>query len=84
MHVFDDKISSDDLFDLVTVKHTLTLLEDHKSENDLSLKVHFDTGIETLLADVEVSAKAASYTPKTSGRRSWASNNFWPVMRRFP
>ena len=67
MHVFDDKISSDDMFDLVTVKHTLTLLEDHQSENDLSLKVHFDTGIETLLADVEVSAKAASYTPQNVG-----------------
>jgi len=67
MHVFDDKISSDDLFDLVTVKHTLTLLEDHQSENDLSIKVHFDTGIATLLADVEVSAKAASYTPENVG-----------------
>ena len=60
----DDKISSDDQFDLVTVQHTLTLLEDHQNENDLSLKVHFDTGIETLLADVEVSATTASYTPE--------------------
>ena len=67
MHVFDDKISSDDIFDLVTVKHTLTLLEDHQSEHDLSLKVHFDTGIDTLLADVEVNAKAASYTPQNVG-----------------
>ena len=67
MHVFDDEISSDDLFDLVTVQHTLTLLEDHQSENDLSLKVHFDTGSDTLLANVEVSATTASYTPENVG-----------------
>ena len=76
MHVFDDKISSDDIFDLVTVQHTLMLLDDHQSENDLSLKVHFDTGIDTLLADVEVSAKTASYTPEKVGSAQLGFKHF--------
>ena len=76
MHVFDDAISSDDLFDLVTVQHTLMLLDDHQSENDLSLKVHFDTGIDTLLADVEVSATTASYTPENVGSAQLGFKHF--------
>ena len=75
-HVFDDKISSDDIFDLVTVKHSLTLLEDSQSENDLSLKVHFDTGIDTLFADVEIDAKTASYTSQNVGATQLAFKQF--------